>query len=375
MQYWPDNFDFTAVEINRYIKDLLLEHDCVVIPGLGGFIGIAMRAEVQTITKTINPPGKRISFNGQLQRNDGLLIHHISLVEGISYDEAETGVQNFVKACKRRLEQSGLIIFPEVGKLMADTEGTISFHPTPGRNLLQESFGLKPVHYRQIFDTVTQPAIETPESAPLQPARASKSKTKSLLGTYGLSLAAMMVLAVFIAKDIYLQPIALENFGFFKPELFLGARNETPRTTQINITADPIAAGTLVLSGTLDAVETSPVTEEVTATETVTPTPTIAPPAEVLKEPAGVVVPHITEIQTNDIDAGYYIVLGAYSSKRNANNYIKEHQSLSGLITIPANGLYRVALPAGNIASTAYQLLETKRQQENPAAWLIFNNK
>ena len=24
------------------------------------------------MTKTINPPGKRITFNGQLQRNDGL---------------------------------------------------------------------------------------------------------------------------------------------------------------------------------------------------------------------------------------------------------------------------------------------------------------
>ncbi len=362
------------MEINRYIKDLLLEHDCVVIPGLGGFIGTAMRAEVQTITKTINPPGKRISFNGQLQRNDGLLIHHISLVERITYDEAEEGVLNFVKACKRRLEQSGLIIFPEVGKLIADSEGTISFQPTPGRNLLQESFGLKPVHYRQIFDTVTEQAIETLEIAPLQPARGS-GKTKSLLGTYGLSLAAMMVLAVFIAKDIYLQPIALENFGFFKPELFLGASNETPSTTQIKITADPVAAGTLVLSGTLNAAATAPVTEEVTATETVTPTTTTTLPAEVVKEPISVVVPHITEMQTNDIDAGYYIVLGAYSSKRNANNYIKEHKSLLGLITIPANGLYRVALPAGNVATTAYQLLETKRQQENPAAWLIFNNK
>jgi hypothetical protein len=365
------------VEINRYIKDLLLEHDCVVIPGLGGFIGSAMRAEVQTVTKTINPPGKRISFNGQLQRNDGLLIHHISLVEGISYDAAEEGVQQFVKACKRRLEQSGLIIFPEVGKLMADAEGTISFHPTPGRNLLQESFGLKPVHYRQIFDTVTQPAIETPESAPLQPVRASKSKTKNLLGTYGLSLAAMLVLAVFIAKDIYLQPIALENFGFFRPESFMGASSEKPKTIQANINADPLTAGTLEVSGTLETASIVPAEEEVVTPVVALIEPAVAPTPskEVVKEASDIVVPHITEIQTADIDAGYYIVLGAYSSKRNANNFIKEHQTLSGLITIPSNNLFRVALPAGNVATAAYQLLEKQRQQENPAAWLIFNNK
>ncbi len=355
------------MEINRYIKDLLLEHDCVVIPGLGGFIGSPIRAEVQSVTKTINPPGKRISFNGQLQRNDGLLMHHIAFAEGISYDEAENGVQNFVKACKRRLEQNGLIIFPEVGKLMTDAEGTLSFHPTPGRNLLQESFGLKPVHYRKTFDAVTQPTIEnTTELAPLQSARTERSKTRRFIGTYGVSVAAMLAIGIFIAQGLYLEPLALENFSFFKPESFITTNSESPKTVQTNIDAEPIAAGSLEVIGTLETVEDVSTETEVTpVAETITPEPS---------SNSDVAIPHFTEISSSDFNAGYYIVLGAYSSKRNANNFIKEHSNLSGLVIMPSNGLLRVALPAGNVAAAAYQLLEKQRQQENPAAWLVFNN-
>lgn len=359
------------MEINRYIKDLLLEHDCVVIPGLGGFIGSSSRAELQSITKTITPPGKRISFNAQLQRNDGLLIHHVAYVEGVSYDEAEHGVQEFVKACKRRLEQSGLIIFQEVGKLTMDADGIISFYPTPGRNLLQESFGLKPVHYRQTFDTVTQPnTVETaPVNTPLQPVGAQQNKTKKLFSTYGVSIAAMLAIVIFVAQGVYFEPLALENFGFFKPESIFKSSTEAPKTDMASINAEPIAAGSLEATGTLEVVENN-VTEEITTPvieETTTPTPE---PVNHADAPV-----HITEISTNDVEDGYYIILGAYSSKRNANNFIKEHNNLSGLVIIPSNGLLRVALPAGSVATEAYQLLEKQRQQENAAAWLVYNNR
>jgi hypothetical protein len=86
-------------------------------------------------------------------------------------------------------------------------------------------------------------------------------------------------------------------------------------------------------------------------------------------------VPHITQISTPDVATGYYIVLGAYSSQKNANKFIKEQKSLTGLVTIPSNGLFRVALPVGDIAATAYEQLKKQRQQENPAAWLVYNQK
>ncbi len=345
----------------------------MVIPGLGGFIGSPVRAEVQAVTKTINPPGKKISFNAQLQRNDGLLIHHIVLSEGIGYEAAEPEVQQFVKSCKLRLEQSGLVMFPEVGKLLADNEGTISFQPTPGRNLLQESFGLKPVHYRQIFQAVNVP-VEQPENAPLQAERNRPGKTRRLARAYGISIAAMLAIGIFIAQDIYLKPLALENFGFFKPQTIWGNTNESPKTHQADIVAEPIQAGSLEITGTLET-ETAPVIEEMP-----TPVETVAPiventPEPVASAPTAATTPHITEINNGSIEVGYYIVLGAYSSQKNANKFIKEQKGASGLVVIPSGKLFRVAVPAGSVAADAYQQLEKQRQQENPAAWLVYNQK
>lgn len=379
MQWWPANKQLTTVEINRYIKDLLLEHDCVVIPGLGGFIGTPIRAEVQAVTKTIVPPGKKVTFNGQLQRNDGLLIHHISLTQGISYDEAEQLVHQFVKESKKRLEQNGLIMFAEVGKLMTDAEGTVSFHATPGRNLLQESFGLKPVHYRQIFDTLSE--TEQTAIAPLQTVRTGSSKTKRFVNTYGMSIAAMLVLGIFIAKDIYIEPLALENFGFFSPKAFL-SNEELPNTFHSETVSEPVSAGSLAVTGSLETAPieaTAPVMEDATPTTPLTPVETPPATAPVVTKNTTTAAtpaakPHVTEITVADFDSGFYVVLGSYASKRNAEKYLKQQQT-KGLIIIANNNLYRVALPVGNTAENAYQQLEKQRQQENPAAWLVYNNQ
>ncbi len=376
------------MEINRYIKDLLLEHDCVVIPGLGGFIGSPIGAEQQPVTKSINPPGKRITFNGQLQRNDGLLIHHVSITKAISYDVAEDEVYQFVKESKKRLEQSGLIMFPEVGKLMADNEGIISFYPTPGRNLLQESFGLKPVHYRQTFDALS--SIDSTEyiETPLQAARTGKSKTRRFISTYGVSIAAVLVLGLFITQEIYFKPLTLDQFGFFSPPAFFNAEESTPNTIHSPIAHEPVLPGTMEVTGTL---EVAPIPEAVAATNepvAVESTPATTPiettpvkeaapikKAAPIKDATPVVAPHITNTNNADIEAGYYMVLGAYSSKANANKFIKEQQNLTGLIIIPSNGLLRVALPVGANTESAYQQLATQKQQGHPAAWLILNRK
>lgn len=360
------------MEINRYIKDLLLEHDCVVVPGLGGFIGSPIAAEVQTVTKTINPPGKRISFNAQLQRNDGLLVHHIAYVEGMSYDDAEQAVQQFVKNSKKRLEQSGLIMFPEVGKLMADHEGTMSFYPTPGRNLLQESFGLKPVHYRQTYNTVTQ-TIENPVSAPLQPVRSGPGKARRFIGTYGVSIAAMLVLGIFIAQEIYIQPLSLDKFSFFSPPALFTTGEAIPNTKHATIAHEPVLPGTMEVTGTLE-IDDNEVLVVTEIEEPATVSENVATP-EPVPTKATTPAPHITQINANDVGAGYYVILGAYSSQANANKFIKEQKYLTGLVTIPSNGLLRVALPVGENADAAYQQLEKQRQQDHPAAWLILNQK
>ena len=57
------------------ISKLLFEHDCVIVPGLGGFITNYKPAIIHPQHHTFHPPSKQIIFNAALNSNDGILIN------------------------------------------------------------------------------------------------------------------------------------------------------------------------------------------------------------------------------------------------------------------------------------------------------------
>ena len=66
------------MDITAFIRELLFGHDCVIIPGFGGFIGNYNPAHIDKNSGTFYPPVKQISFNRNLNHNDGLLVGRIS---------------------------------------------------------------------------------------------------------------------------------------------------------------------------------------------------------------------------------------------------------------------------------------------------------
>ncbi len=130
------------MEVVNYISELLYKHECVVVPGFGGFVTDYAPAKIHPISHTFYPPSKSILFNTKLDRNDGLLIHYISFREKISYEEAADQVEIFVTDCKAQLRQGDKIIFDKIGYFQKDKEGTLLFDPEPWVNYREESFGL-----------------------------------------------------------------------------------------------------------------------------------------------------------------------------------------------------------------------------------------
>ena len=93
------------MDITAYIRELLFSHDCVIIPGFGGFIGNYSPARIDKSSSTFHPPVKQISFNRNLNHNDGLLIGKISESSGLNYGDARNIVDEFVNNVRKRLEK------------------------------------------------------------------------------------------------------------------------------------------------------------------------------------------------------------------------------------------------------------------------------
>ena len=61
------------IELTKHIEILLLENDCVIVPGLGGFIAHHQPAHYEEDEGVFLPPTRTVGFNPQLTMNDGLL--------------------------------------------------------------------------------------------------------------------------------------------------------------------------------------------------------------------------------------------------------------------------------------------------------------
>ena len=84
--------------VEKHIKDLLYRYDCVIVPDFGGFIANHVSAKVDLRTHQFTPPGRSISFNSNLKRNDGLLADRIADINDISYTVARDTINTFLSA-------------------------------------------------------------------------------------------------------------------------------------------------------------------------------------------------------------------------------------------------------------------------------------
>lgn len=131
------------MDITPFIRELLFGHDCVIVPGFGGFIGNYTPAHIDKSTGTFYPPVKQISFNRNLNHNDGLLIGRISGSSCVNYGDARTLVEEFVGELRRKLEKGEKVIFDKIGSFINNQEGNVQFDPDSTANYHLDSYGLE----------------------------------------------------------------------------------------------------------------------------------------------------------------------------------------------------------------------------------------
>ena len=130
------------MQLEAYISDLLYRYECVTIPEFGAFLTQRVSASITESTNIFYPPKKVLSFNEQIQKNDGLLAHYIADVEKIPFEIAANKIRKRVKLLKSYLIQGQTLSFTNIGEIFLNTEGNILFEPSYHLNYLTDSFGL-----------------------------------------------------------------------------------------------------------------------------------------------------------------------------------------------------------------------------------------
>jgi len=124
------------------IIQLLLRHNCVVVPGFGGFVAKQVAAEIDLDKGLISPPKKALLFNRFLLTDDGLLLAEYARLRGLYYDEAKSQLQQHTDALQRQLLNGETIKLPKLGTFSRQADGQINFEQDRFFNLLLSSYGL-----------------------------------------------------------------------------------------------------------------------------------------------------------------------------------------------------------------------------------------
>jgi len=115
------------LRLSTHIERLLFVHDCVIIPGIGGFVLQAVPATYRKEDNTFFPMRKEIVFNTALQHNDGLLAESYMQSYQVDYRKAQSMLEDDIAEVKMSLQQYKKASLGHIGSLTLNTENNILY--------------------------------------------------------------------------------------------------------------------------------------------------------------------------------------------------------------------------------------------------------
>ncbi len=132
---------------------MLLNHDYVVIPGLGTFIVQQMKANRNAAEEAFLPPYRSVRFNAELSQNDELLSDSIMEIYHLNREQAGQVLGTWTNEFMQTLEDDGCLDFGAIGIFTMESDKSIAFTPHESGVTTPEYYGLDAFHMNEVEPT------------------------------------------------------------------------------------------------------------------------------------------------------------------------------------------------------------------------------
>ena len=151
--------------LSKMVKELILDRDRVVLPGLGTFVAEMVPASFSDKGYTINPPYRRLYFRARTDGDESLAEMYAES-NNVSKEVASKILSDFISGLKGVLQEKKTVIFPGLGRLRATRENNFFFVPDEDLDIYPEGFGLAPISLKTHQETKAElsAAVEELES-------------------------------------------------------------------------------------------------------------------------------------------------------------------------------------------------------------------
>lgn len=371
------------IELAQHIETLLLENDCVIVPGLGGFVGHYIPASHVAEENRFLPPVRVIGFNSSLKMNDGLFVQSYASIYGTSFSDATRRIEIQVNKLLDRLHQEGKVELPNIGELHYSIYGTFSFTPYDHKLTTPYLYGISSFEMPQL-NLPKQTAnslrrIVPPPAKPISHRQRRRLHAELSMTTFHvrnvMGAVAALILFFLISTPIENTGVIEENYAHLMPgELFSQLRQTSMITTPVNFKKNQDKT---IKTKEVKVKELEKKSNTATL-ENITPKPVhIATSKPVItQEKAGRKEKSATPKPTSEVKTAklYHIIVASVSTELDARRMAEQLQrsGYTKACAVIGNGKMRVSIQSFTNQAEAYKGLKSIRAIEPyQSAWIL----
>ena len=381
------------IELAQHIEVLLLENDCVIVPGLGGFVAHytpAMRVAEENV---FLPPTRIIGFNPQLKMNDGLLVQSYMAVYDTDFSDATRIVEKEVAYIFTALHEDGKVDLPNIGELRYSIHGIYDFAPYDHKITTPYLYGLDSFEMQELAE-LKKPYMEKTirYSVPVvledKKRRVEIKFNRSYLSN-AVAMIAVVALFFFLSTPIentevvegnYAQLLPNELFEMIEKEslainpIVVSRKADTPKASAQKNTGQkakkkvvPVAVREVKV-GQANAQNAPVVSQPKQQAAEVSSSTSVTTKSEIQKTTAGTVAPSLVSAQK------YHVIIASVGTEKDAEAMAKQliEKGYPHAKAIVGDGKMRVSIESCGTETEAYQALNRVRQNETyKNAWVL----
>lgn len=382
-------------ELARHIEVLLLENDCVIVPGLGGFIAHNKAAEFKDSANVFCPPVRTIGFNPQLIINDGLLAQSYMQAYDTDFPDASRKIESVVSQIKDSLYKNGQAELENIGTLYYTMAGVYGFEPYQNAFFSPSLYGLGSFSISPLSELkpVKETAVEPRIIIETVPSREEDSKEKAKqrhiikrMAEHAVGIAAAVIL--FFVLSVPVENTYLDNSSYASlgAETMLDAirsksmattsletkdikqNNATNRRNNVN-TLRPVAVKSVKVEKA-----------EPKASKEVKASPAVAKKEVVKTEAVKAETKGTKEVQKSNSaqNKGLFVIVSSLQTMQDAEKELAKFkkQGYEEATILTSDNRYRIALYRYTDKAKAYEKInELRKDEQFKTAWLLNKSK
>ena len=358
------------IELAQHIETLLLENDCVIVPGFGGFVAHYSPATRVKEENIFLPPTRTIGFYPQLKLNDGVLVQSYMSAYDTSFADASRIVEKEVNEFIGLLHEEGKAHLDNIGEIQSNIYGNYEFVPYDYKITTPSLYGLDSFEIHELS------ALQQKEKVliPTYPEKEKKTFEISINRAYLRNAAAMIaaiVLFFAFSTPVENTDVQKNNYAQLLPsELFEQIEKQSVAITPVYVKNDA-AQQAKKFSASSASTKTSSAKKH-TTDKAKTSKPIAVREVKVVKQETAAPAPAVKSQES--ANHPFHIIVAGGISLKDAEAIATQLKSkgFADAKALNTDDKVRVSISSFNNRDEATkQLLELRKNETYKNAWLL----